>query len=258
MRNLFQGSYLGIRNGVWSDRFVRLRQITSWALAAVLASSAMILTVVVGSSLSAPDASATVSSWTAYAVNCDSGDTTYVNNMNTTPAYGGAIATGSASTACASGTSISPNDQYVFATDYSNNQVQVINSASNTVIKTITGNGLGNPLDSAVSPDGTQLWVADYGSNNVSVFCIATGGCGATAQWGPLADITDPNLNLPIDVAITPNGEYAYVSNYNANYITVYCAQSTGCGGILQYGLMSSFGQCANEQPWVLWRLLTF
>ncbi len=238
MRNLFQVQSLGIRNGVWSDRFVRLRQITSWALAAVLASSAMILTVVVGSSLSAPDAYAGGGSWTAISADYTLPGYDYVDNTQLSSTNGETASTVGFGRG-PFGAAIDPTGTYAFISDQNANRVRVYAIASNALVKIISGNGLSTPQAMSVSPDGTQLWVSNYGNSTVSVFCIASGGCGAVAQWGAIRKITTGSLNGPIDVAITPNGAYAYVSNYNTYTVTVICASATLCGGTAQYSEMS-------------------
>ncbi len=243
MRNLFQGSYLGIRNGVWSDRFVRLRQITSWALAAVLASSAMILTVVVGSSLSAPDAYAGGGSWTAISADFTLPGYDYVDNTQLSSSNGESA--GTVTTAGNPfGVAIDPTGTYAFISNQTKNTINIYTIANNAQVHVIHEGGGNSPQAMSVSPDGTQLWVSNYKSNSVSVYCIPSGGCGAVAQWGLITNIATGSMNAPIDVAITPNGAYAYVSNYgtptvNGTTVTVICASATLCGGTPQYSEMT-------------------
>ena len=238
MRNLFQGQSLGIRNGVWSDRFLRLRQITSWALAAILASSAMILTVVVGTSLSAPDAYAGGGSWTAISADFSLPGYDYFDNTQLSSTNGesaGTVGFGSGPF----GAAIDPTGTYAFISDQSKNTINVYTIANNAQVKVIHEGGGNSPQAMSVTPDGTQLWVANYNSNSVFVYCIVSAGCGGVAQWGLIANITGAGLNGPIDVSITPNGAYAYVSNYNTYTVTILCASATLCGGTAQYAAMS-------------------
>lgn len=67
------------------------------------------------------------------------------------------------------------------------------------------------PSDIAVSPDGTNVYVTNWRSNNVSVINAATNTVTATIPVGL----------TPFGVAITPDGKKAYVANsaiYSSDY----------------------------------------
>ncbi len=84
--------------------------------------------------------------------------------------------------------------------------VSVIDTTTNTVIATITiGAGTG-PQGVAITPDGTRVYVSDFGSNHVSVISTATNTVTATVTVG----------SNPRGVAITPNGTRAYVTNWGS------------------------------------------
>ena len=66
------------------------------------------------------------------------------------------------------------------------------------------------PVDIAITPDGKSAYVANSGSNNVSVLTLATNlpGAPVTVDAGPLG------------LAVTPDGKTVYVSAFQANTVT--------------------------------------
>lgn len=89
----------------------------------------------------------------------------------------------------------------------------MVDTATNSLTATIT-TSLNGPQDLAVSPDGTKLWVANTGGNDVLEFCVTSGGCGSIAQYGLMMTIATGSTSAPGVVAITPNGAYLYEDNY--------------------------------------------
>ena len=66
-----------------------------------------------------------------------------------------------------SGVAVTPDGSTVYVTNFQNNTVSVIATASNTVTATIpVGN---NPFGVTASPDGSTVYVANEGDNTVSV-----------------------------------------------------------------------------------------
>ena len=63
----------------------------------------------------------------------------------------------------------------------------------------------GTPFDIAMKPDGSRAYVANQGSNNVSVIDLATDTVIATVPVG----------TLPRKIALTPDGTRAYVNQSN-------------------------------------------
>jgi YVTN family beta-propeller protein len=88
--------------------------------------------------------------------------------------------------------------------------VSVINTASNTVVATVTV-GV-DPFGVAVTPDGTHAYVTNLSSNTVSVIDTATN----TVEAAAVAVGTEP-----IAVAVTPDGKHAYVANLSSNNVSV-------------------------------------
>ncbi|MDD5007767.1 MAG: beta-propeller fold lactonase family protein [Syntrophorhabdaceae bacterium] len=83
-----------------------------------------------------------------------------------------------------------------------------------------TGN---TPWSVAIDPTGKFAYVANKGSNTVSVYIISQ-TTGALTAGAPAATETSPT-----SVAVDPTGRFAYVANYNSNTVSVYAInQSTG------------------------------
>ena len=90
---------------------------------------------------------------------------------------------------------------YITNGSFSNNDVSVIDTATNTVIATIPVGS--TPYGVAVTPDGSKVYVTNFGSNTVSVIDGATNTVIATI----------PIANSPGGVAVTPDGSKVYVTN---------------------------------------------
>ena len=104
---------------------------------------------------------------------------------------------------------VTPDGTKVYVANAGSNNVSVINTATNTVVKTVS---VGNaPIGVAITPDGTKVYVANSGSNNVSVI----------HRPGNTVVATIPVGNCPRGVAITPDGTQAYVANYGDNTVSV-------------------------------------
>jgi YVTN family beta-propeller protein len=59
------------------------------------------------------------------------------------------------------------------------------------------------PYGVAITPDGEEVYVANYADNNVSVIDTQTNIVALAANVG----------KWPVGVAITPDGKYTYVAN---------------------------------------------
>ncbi len=87
--------------------------------------------------------------------------------------------------------------------------VSIINTSTNTVASSI--NVGTNPFGVAISPDGTRVYVTNYGSNTVSVINTATNTVISTIAVG----------SFPMGVAVSPDGTTAYVANQVSNNVSV-------------------------------------
>jgi len=72
-------------------------------------------------------------------------------------------------------------------------------------------NRFNNPYGVAISPDGVNVYVANYGDNSVSVISTATNNVTATVPVG----------THPHGLAVSPDGAYVYVANYGNNSVSV-------------------------------------
>jgi YVTN family beta-propeller protein len=89
--------------------------------------------------------------------------------------------------------------------------VSVIDTATNTVLKSITINQ-GRLGDVAVSPGGTYAYVTGgLGSNTLSVIDTATNIVTATMQFG----------SIPDEIGFSPDGAYAYIFNEGPTTVAV-------------------------------------
>lgn len=131
---------------------------------------------------------------------------------------------------------ISPNGKFGYVTNFGSNNfypygttLSVVDLSSNTITATIP---LGiQPAGVAINADGTLAYVTIYNTlYNDPAFDALVYGQGIVN----VVDLSN-NTVLPISiavnqspgaVAISPNGEYAYVSNYASNTISVIALQS--------------------------------
>lgn len=88
--------------------------------------------------------------------------------------------------------------------------LSVISTATNTVVATP---GVGsNPRGIAFNPSGSVAYVCNSGSSNISVINVSTNLATGT--------ISPTGINVPWDIIVAPNGNFAYVTDLVGN---VYC-----------------------------------
>jgi YVTN family beta-propeller protein len=96
--------------------------------------------------------------------------------------------------------------------------VHVIATQSNTVVEQVCIAGGGSNEGLAITPDGTRLYVAtafDERAGTVSVLDIA--GNTLIPRFDPGLPIPIPVGSGPVEIAITPDGTRAYVTNLGFN-----------------------------------------
>ena len=99
--------------------------------------------------------------------------------------------------------------QNAYISNFSTNDVSVIDTATNTVTTTVpVGNG---PRGVSVSPDGSKVYVANFNSNTVSVINTVTNTVMGTVTVG----------TNPISLAVSPDGSKVYVGNLNSDTVSV-------------------------------------
>jgi YVTN family beta-propeller protein len=104
---------------------------------------------------------------------------------------------------------VSPNGAVLYAVNSAYDRVDVINTATNTVVTSIPVGDAPAGLD--VSPDGTRLYVSNGNDNTVSVINTATNAVIATLPVG----------QGPRGVTVTPDGSKVYVAGSDDFTITV-------------------------------------
>ena len=140
---------------------------------------------------------------------------------------------------------------YAYVANVTDNTVSVINTGSNTVVKTIPVGT--TPFIVAVDEAGKSAYVTNFGSNTVSVISTTTnavtatipvqtqpqglavapngktvyvsnGGSGTVSVINPATKKVTTTISLggqPAGIAVTPSGTFAYVANYGANNVAV-------------------------------------
>jgi YVTN family beta-propeller protein len=114
------------------------------------------------------------------------------------------------------GIAVTPNGKYIYVSNQGSNSVSVLDTASNTNVKTVLVGT--SPAGVAVTPDGAHVYVSNQGSNSVSVIDTASNTVVATITvTAPTAiSIISPPQGVPflsftakldIDLDRKPNGD---------------------------------------------------
>ncbi len=90
-----------------------------------------------------------------------------------------------------------------------------------------------NPTAMAVDPTGSFAYVANSGSNNVSMYSINT-TTGILTSVGTIASGTNP-----LSVAVDPTGKFAYVTNSGSNDVSTYTINATS-GALTSTGMVAA------------------
>lgn len=128
---------------------------------------------------------------------------------------------------------VTPDGAFVYVTNENSGTMSKISAASHTVVATINVGTLPNGV--AVSADGSAVFV--IASSTLKQFNVAT---DAPVRAYPLP------IGVPVDVAISPDGRFAYVVDKNQNICSLYpinlatgdvmtsafCATMTGLGAV--------------------------
>ena len=126
---------------------------------------------------------------------------------------------------------ITPNGKYAYVTNFGSNNfspvgttVSVVNISNNTLVATIHV-GI-QPSGIAIAPDGSYAYVSNY-----STLYDGPNFTDLTANEGTvnIIDIQNNKVISPVikvglspnAIAISPNGQFAYVSNYTSNAVSV-------------------------------------
>jgi YVTN family beta-propeller protein len=131
---------------------------------------------------------------------------------------------------------ITPDGNFAYVTNFGSNNffpfgttVSVVDLTSNTIIATIT---LGiQPAGVAIAPDGAYAYVTNYNTlYSTTFFTSLVPGQGTVNIIDTASNTVIPPTIVvdqsPANIEISPNGEYAYVSNFTSNTVNVIALQS--------------------------------
>lgn len=104
--------------------------------------------------------------------------------------------------------------------------IAVINTATNTITNVIPVSSSGESTGIVVSPDGSNLYVANYVDNTVTAVNAITGAIVARIPVG----------QYPLGVAISPDGSKVYVAYTYSNYVSVINTASNSISGTINVG----------------------
>jgi 6-phosphogluconolactonase len=89
------------------------------------------------------------------------------------------------------------------------------------------------PTSIVVDPTGKFAYVANFGSNDVSMYTINT-TTGILTSRGSIAAGT-----IPLSVAVDPTGKFAYVTNFQSNDVSMYTINAT-TGALTSKGMIAA------------------
>jgi YVTN family beta-propeller protein len=107
-------------------------------------------------------------------------------------------------------------DRLIYVTNQLDNTLSVIDASTYSVVATVSLPAGSSPRGVALTLNGQFLYVADGGSNNVSVLDTRTNRIVASVPVG----------SQPVNVAVTPDGASAYVANTGSSDVSVIDTQT--------------------------------
>lgn len=141
----------------------------------------------------------------AYAVNFTTNNIAAVDTSASGPPIG---VVGNVAVASPVQAEVGPDSDRLYVTT-ANDSVVVIDTATLGILATIPVGS--SPDGLAVSPDGTQVYVANRNSNSVSVINTTSNTVVGTVNVG----------TFPVEVALSPNGKRLYVTNFFDDTVSV-------------------------------------
>jgi YVTN family beta-propeller protein len=111
---------------------------------------------------------------------------------------------------------VSPDRKSVYVANTGSDTVSVLNTADNTVAKTIALPRRSRPIGVALSPSGRYLYTADGGANRVSVLDTRAGRVVTSVRVG----------TQPLSVATAPDGKTVYAANSGSGDVSVIDART--------------------------------
>lgn len=132
------------------------------------------------------------------------------------------------------GIGVTPDGSRVYVSNSTGGSVSVIDTASQTVISTITSNLGTTPVGIAMEATGTYAYVANYGAGTVTRITVAT---GATSSIDVSAAVGGACLNL-LNIALSPDGATLHVACQDQNRVV--SVPVTGGGGTVLMSVAST------------------
>lgn len=132
---------------------------------------------------------------------------------------------------------VSANGSFAYVANSQTNNVTAFRVGTNGALSfgdSTSGNP--NPVSAgttpqalAISKDSKFLYVANSGSDDVTVFKIGTAGAlTLVPQAEGRSKPAGAGASSPIGLAITPNGQFLYVATSNSNMVTAFQVDSSG------------------------------
>jgi 6-phosphogluconolactonase (cycloisomerase 2 family) len=198
---------------------------------------------------------------TVYAANDDAGTISAfsVGAGGALTQIGTGTASGPSGSAEAESVVVSPSGQYVYASNEGTGAIPgTVATFSIGAGGALTEQGTGvdsgststdsDPGGLSISPNGQNLYAANYGQGTVSAFSIGAGG--ALTQIGTGVTSGASTSSTPYRVIVSPGGNYVYSSNFDAGTVSTF---SIGAGGALtQIGTGVTSGSGSGSGPWGL------
>jgi YVTN family beta-propeller protein len=141
---------------------------------------------------------------------------------------------------------VTPNGLTAYVVDGTNNLVYPFTIASGTLGAGIAVGTQGDPAAIAVSPDGEQVYVANYGSRSVSVISTATNKVTATVTIGAGA------TGKPIALAVSPDSAHLYVADQGHSEIADIATATNTVAHTIEVGSLADPNLTAGGDPNIL------
>jgi len=160
----------------------------------------------------------------AFATNFNSGTISEFTRNTTTGALTrvGAVAAGSKQGP--KGMAITPNNSFLYATNFVDNSILEYSIHSNGTLASIgtASDGAGSgPEMIAINPAGTFLWVTNFGNGTISAWSIGSDGALSGVQ-------TISGLSGPFGLVVNSSGSILYVADNKAGLIFTFTVNSNG------------------------------
>lgn len=128
-------------------------------------------------------------------------------------------------------------EDFAYVTCLNSGEVQVIDTELDEVVKTIAIGG--NPWLAALTPDGSRIYVANWGKNAVDVIDTATQELVTTLTN---QGVGEPVFARPHGVAMSAGGGQVFISNENTNdlFPPHHGGESSGNGNVVVIDLDSN------------------